>query len=107
MSNICPIDVQKVQIGNTVRATVTIRNIMDDYNPTDPDEVHFDILDPDGVEVTFQYGIGVAVQRASLGVYYIEYNVDKVGYWYFRGWSVRPDTSTEMPLSVIESRTYP
>lgn len=105
---VCTLDIQQVQIGNKVRVTGTFTNAIDNYSPLDPGSTKVDIENPSGVEVSYQFGVDPEIVRTGIGVYYIEYTLDEVGMWYFRWYSFGlGEASTETPLNVIASRTYP
>jgi hypothetical protein len=50
----------------------------------DPDDVFFDIMDPDGNVVTFHYGVDAEVVKDAVGIYHILVPVDEDGWWRVR-----------------------
>ena len=58
----------------TLTATIKVRNVL-----TDPSTITFDILRPDAVVETFEYGTDVEVIRDSLGVYHMDYTPSQYG----------------------------
>lgn len=51
---------------------------------TDPTAVTFKIKDPSSNITTYVYGTDAEVVKASTGNYYVDYDVDEVGVWYFK-----------------------
>lgn len=66
-------------IGDRVRCTGTFVNQAGE--PADPTTITAKVLDPLGNEATFS---GVDVIRESLGVFYVDIDVDLTGLWAYR-----------------------
>lgn len=61
------------------------RTTITDYDDsaTDPDTVTFTIKDPSGNIESYVYGDDAEVVQVSTGIYYVRYEVDEVGAWYY------------------------
>ena len=69
-------------VGDLVRVTGTFTNSAG--AAADPTAVLFKYKDPSGNKTTLTYGTDVSVVKSSTGVYYVDVNVDEIGYWYYR-----------------------
>ena len=73
-----------VMLGTAVRSIATFLD-EDTGLPIDPTTLFFRVKNPStGVETSFQYGVGIAIVRDSLGVYHTDYLPTIKGDWKIR-----------------------
>jgi len=53
----------------------------------DPTAVYFQFKNPSQVITTYQYGVGVEIQKLSTGIYTVTISIDNDGDWYYRWYS--------------------
>lgn len=98
MSN-CSID-GNIQVGNRVKSSATFTNVADSYNPFDPARVLVEITAPDGTSNEYEYGIGTAIVRTSVGLYGVEFSLTDYGVWYVK-WFAYDSVGAQVCLSEI------
>lgn len=80
----CVTDQPRYQIGNRIR-TVGTYTQADELTPVDPSNVYCTVTAPDGTATAEAWPGNI--ERDSVGVYHLDFDLDQVGYWYIRWWS--------------------
>ena len=50
----------------------------------DPDTVIFKFKDPNGTIITYTYGVDSELVKDSVGIYYVDIDIDSDGIWFYR-----------------------
>ena len=85
-----------------VRCTGTFRNVASD-TLVDPTTIIFKYMDPAGTITTLVYGTDPKVTRSSVGVYYVDLDVDTSEGWHYRFESEDAGGGAEASFQVLES----
>ena len=94
-------------IGDCVRCRGLFRD-PDTWAEVDPDNVFFEIKDPDGVTATYQYGVsGSPVTRADVGDYQVRVTVTASGEWYYHFYSTGTGPTAEERSFSVRPTQFP
>lgn len=69
-------------VGDSVRCTAKFRD--ENNQLADPSVVIFRYRNPAGNITSYTFGVDVQLQRHSIGVYYIDVDIDSAGSWFYR-----------------------
>lgn len=87
------------RIGQTERWIARFRD--ENGQNFDPDDVNFEVTDPDGVVTTYVYGVDPEVTKASTGVYRFDLPWTALRKWTVRAYSTTPAGTQRKARTVV------
>ena len=76
---------KQFDVGDLARATATFKD--EDDQVVDPANVYFQVKDPVGALLDYQYGVDAELVKESTGVYHVDVSVTMPGEWHYRFYS--------------------
>ena len=97
---------KRYDYGDRVRIRGVFTDPTDDNAPIDPEVVKLSYKHPSNGTITLTFGDDIEVQKESVGVYYVDLDIDAVGDWYYRWWSTGNGMGAEEGQFLIEESQF-